>query len=142
MTRIFNRESEKGKRRDLRSALPPTEALLWKQLRNRQLLDCKFRRQVSVGPFVVDFYAPEIKLGIELDGDSHFEPGAAETDAKRQRFIESFGIQIIRFPNSEVFENMDGVLETLAQTIAARRSSLGDSSRDSGGPGRLMQSVE
>ena len=135
MTRIFNRESEKRKRRDLRAALVPTESLIWKQIRNRQLLDCNFRRQFSVGPFIVDFYAPEIKLGIELDGGSHCEIGAAEADAKRQQFIESFGIQIVRFPNPEVYENMDGVLETLAQVIDARRGSLGDSAGDSNGPG-------
>jgi very-short-patch-repair endonuclease len=121
MTAFFNRSSEKELRRDLRAQMPPAEILLWQQLKGRQLLDCKFRRQFSVGPYVLDFYSPEIKLAIEVDGDSHFQEGAKERDLERQKFIESFGISVVRFLNTEIHENMDGVLESLAVRVQERR---------------------
>src|SRR5688500_7623038 len=88
MTHIFNRRSEKGTRQSLRNSLPPVELILWSKLKNRQICAQKFRRQFSVGPYVVDFYCPALKLAIEIDGDSHFQPGEQEKDSTRQRFIE------------------------------------------------------
>ncbi len=95
--------------------MPETEVILWSRLKGRQLAGCKFRRQYSVGPFVIDFFSPEVKLGIELDGDSHFEEGARAYDEKRTEFINSFGIRIMRFLNADVDENLDGVLEAIGQ---------------------------
>ena len=105
--------------------MPRAEVLLWSRLRSRQLLGCKFRRQYSVRPYVLDFYSAEIKLSIELDGESHFTPGAKERDDRRNNYIESFGIRIVRFLNSDVCENMDGVLERLAHIVNCRRNELG-----------------
>jgi very-short-patch-repair endonuclease len=85
-------------------------------------LGCKFRRQYGVGAFVGDFYSPEIKLGIELDGDTHFHEGRREYVQRRQAFIESFGIRIIRFLNVDVYENLDGVMEAIAREITERRT--------------------
>ena len=79
MTEFYNRETEKDKRRELRNSMPKAEVLLWMRLKGRQLLGCKFRRQYSIGAFVTDFYSPEIKLGIERDGDSHFREVHANT---------------------------------------------------------------
>jgi very-short-patch-repair endonuclease len=121
MTEYFNRSSETGKRRQLRSSMPDAEVILWSRLKGRQLLGCKFRRQYSVGSFVVDFFSPEVKLGIELDGDSHFQVGVAEYDQKRQQFIESFGIRIVRFLNTEIYQNLDGVLEVIRTEILRGR---------------------
>ena len=117
MTHIYNRPSEKHLRQQLRSNMPTAEVMLWSKLRGRQLLGQKFRRQYSVGPYVVDFYCPALRLAIELDGDSHFAEGAAGKDEERRRFIESFGIGIVRFLNTDVYENMDGLLEALVQTM-------------------------
>jgi len=122
MTKFYNQESEKNKRQQLRGSLPQAEVWLWARLKGRQLLDCKFRRQYSVGAFVIDFYAPEVKLGIELDGDSHFQAGAHEYDRGRQAFIESFGIRIMRFVNSEIYDNLDGVLEAIGREVLMRRA--------------------
>jgi very-short-patch-repair endonuclease len=121
MTQFFNRTNEKSLRRELRSNLAPAEVLLWSRLKGRQLCDCRFRRQYSVGPYVLDFYSSEIQVGIELDGDSHFQPGAAEYDTERQRFIESFGIHVVRFVNTEIYDNMEGVLQRLAEVVRRRR---------------------
>jgi very-short-patch-repair endonuclease len=121
MTEFFNRETEREKRKELRNSMPKAEVLLWLRLKGRHMLGCKFRRQSSVGAFVVDFYSPEIKLGIELDGDSHFQEGAREYDQERQAFIESFGIKIVRFLNLDIYENLDGVLEAIEREILDRR---------------------
>ena len=94
--------------------MPLAEQLLWAKLKNKQLKNYKFRRQHSIGKFVVDFYCPETKLAVELDGDSHFESAAAKKlDSRRQEFLESLGIKIIRFTNREVYENPIGILENL-----------------------------
>ena len=122
MTEFFNRAEETPKRRELRNTMPKAEVILWSRLKGRQLLGCKFRRQYGVGAFVMDFYSPEIKLDIELDGDSHFQEGRPEYDRRRQAFIESFGIKIIRFLNGEIYENLDGVLEAIAREIIVRRT--------------------
>jgi very-short-patch-repair endonuclease len=119
---FFNRESETEKRRQLRRSMPDAEVILWSRLKGRQLLGCKFRRQYSVGSFVIDFFSVETKLGIELDGDSHFRQGAPEYDRKRQEFIESFGIRIVRILNTDVYENHDGVLEMIGNEVISRRN--------------------
>ena len=92
--RVLQPRKRNNRRRQLRGSMPEAEVILWSRLKGRQLLGCKFRRQYSVGSFVIDFFSVEIKLGIELDGDSHFQPGAPEYDSERQQFIESFGIRI------------------------------------------------
>ena len=79
------------------------------------------RRRYGVGSFVIDFFSGESKLGIELDGDSHFQPGEPEYDRKRQQFIESFGIRLVRILNTEVYENLDGVLEMIGREVLGRR---------------------
>ena len=122
MNDFFNRDTETDKRRELRGSMPEAEVILWSRLKGRQLLGCKFRHQYSVGSFVIDFFSVEIKLGIELDGDSRFQPGAAGYDKKRQHFIESFGIKVVRILNTEVRENLDGVLEVIGREILERRA--------------------
>ena len=123
MNEFFNRSSETAKCRQLRGSMPDAEVILWSRLKKgRQLLGCKFRRQYGVGTFVIDFFSAELRLGIELDGDSHFRVGAVDYDRKRQQFIESFGIRIVRFLNTEIYENLDGVLEVIGGQILERRA--------------------
>ncbi len=117
MTKLYNKSSEEEKRRQLRQNITKAEKILWEKVKDRQIEDCKFRRQYSVAEFVIDFYSPELKLAIEIDGDSHFQNGAAEYDKERQVFIESTGIRFIRFTNDDVYNNLSGVLEYIAQNI-------------------------
>ena len=117
MTHFFNKTSEKEKRRGLRSGMPPAEALVWSKIRNKQVLGHKFRRQYGVGPYVIDFYCPALKLAVEIDGDSHFVAEAIENDQRRQGFIESFGIRFLRFTNDEVNKELEAVLENLYKTV-------------------------
>jgi very-short-patch-repair endonuclease len=117
MTRIFNKSSEREKRQRLRHEMPPAELILWSQVRGKQVHDCRFRRQYSVGPFVIDFYAPSIRLAIELDGATHSSAEAQEYDAARQEQIESLGITFLRFSNDEVYHNLSSVLNRIAAKI-------------------------
>jgi very-short-patch-repair endonuclease len=121
MNEFFNQKSEKEKRRHLRNTMPDAEVILWSRLKGRQLLGCKFRRQFSVGAFVMDFYSPEIRLAVELDGDSHFREGAREYDQQRTQFIERFGIRIVRVLNSDIYGNLDGILEMIGNEVLKRR---------------------
>ncbi|NMF66423.1 endonuclease domain-containing protein [Brasilonema octagenarum] len=121
MTQLYNKDSEKEKKRLLRQNITKCETLLWEKLRDRQLENCKFRRQYSVDKFVIDFYSPELRLAIEIDGESHFEKGAVEYDKARQEFIESAKITFIRFTNNDVYGNFSGVLESIAEKIRELR---------------------
>ena len=122
MTKIYNKNSEKEKRRQLRQNITKAEKIIWEKIRNKQIEDCKFRRQYSVDKFVIDFYSPILKLAIEIDGESHFNEGAAEYDRERQNSIESLGIKFIRVTNNDVYENLDGVLESIALKVRELRS--------------------
>ncbi len=93
--------------------MPQAEVMLWSKLRGKNVKGYKFRRQYSVGSFIVDFYCAELKLAIEIDGESHFIEGSEDRDRKRQEFIESAGIRFIRFTNTDVYERLDGVLEAI-----------------------------
>jgi very-short-patch-repair endonuclease len=121
MTQFYNKSSEKEKRRGLRQDITKAEKILWDKLKNRQVVNCKFRRQYSVYKFVLDFYSSEVKLAIEIDGESHFKDGAAEYDRARQEFVESAGIRFIRFTNDDVYLNLSGVLESIADKVRELR---------------------
>ena len=133
MTEIFNRRELKSRRQELRKNMPPAEVILWQRLRGRQLLACKFRRQHSVGPYVLDFYCPALRLAIELDGDSHFREGAARKDRDRDEYIGGLGIRVLRYLNTDVYDNLDGVLEVLVREIHKREAeSRAEASREDG----------
>ena len=121
MTKLYNKSSEKEKRRQLRQNITKAEKLVWDKVKDRQIEKCKICRQYSVDKFVIDFYSPELKLAIEIDGESHFENGAAEYDKERQAFLESAGITFIRFTNNDVSKSLSGVLESIAQKIRELR---------------------
>lgn len=121
MTEIFNRVEVKEKRQDLRNEMTPAEVLAWARLRRKQVMGYRFRRQYSVGPYILDFYCPSLKLAVEIDGDSHLGEEAQAYDRERQSSIEALGIQFLRFTNGEVFENMEGVMETVRETVTGLR---------------------
>ena len=113
----YNNPKIKRRRQNLRNNAPKAEQLIWYYLKGKHLHGFKFRRQYSVGPFVIDFYCPELRLAIEIDGDSHFQKGAEECDKRRQKYIEKHNIQFLHFNNVDVYKNIDGVLETICEMI-------------------------
>jgi very-short-patch-repair endonuclease len=117
MTKLYNLTSQKTIRRQLRKDEPSTERLLWSKIRNRQLKGFKFRRQYGIGNFIVDFYCPEARLVLEIDGDSHYDEKTRKYDMARQKYLENCKIKIIRFTNKNVMENLEGVLETTANNL-------------------------
>ncbi|MDZ7968553.1 MAG: endonuclease domain-containing protein [Nostoc sp. DedSLP03] len=121
MTELYNKTSEKEKRRSLRNNMPSAEKIVWERLKNRQIDGCKFRRQYSIDVFVVDFYCPELKLAIEIDGDSHFQEGAQVYDYERQCFLESKGTYFLRFTNQQVYQELEGAIAMIAQTVCQLR---------------------
>lgn len=119
MTKIFNRSSQKEKRRVLRRNMTKAEVLLWIQLRKRQLLGQRVLRQYSVGCFVLDFYIPEIKLAIEVDGATHVTDEELAYDKYRQKEIEGIGISFLRCTNLEVYCEMDTLLKRISKKVKA-----------------------
>ena len=92
------------------------ENALWQVLRNRQLADIKFRRQVPIGKFIVDFCCRESRLVIEIDGSRH--ESQAPYDAARTRFLNANGYRVMRFSNTEVLSGIEGVVTAIAQALA------------------------
>ena len=87
------------------------------QLKNRQIDGLKFRRQHGLGRYIADFYCPEIRVVIELDGGSHESEEAQKYDAERTRYIESLGIKVIRFPDGAVLNDIEYVLREIRRII-------------------------
>jgi very-short-patch-repair endonuclease len=105
--------------RHMRREMTPAENHLWQAIRRRQLSGVKFRRQHTIGRFIVDFYAAEARLVIEVDGPTH--DYATEEDTVRQELLEAWGFRTLRFTNDQVLHSLDTVI---AQIAAALRDSL------------------
>jgi len=101
--------------RELRRPLTPQEQKLWQRIRNKQLYGLKFRRQHPIFRFILDFYCPQHKLVIEIDGHNHAEPEQRHYDEARTEWLEQRGMRVTRFTNREIDNNIEGVLTTIAQ---------------------------
>lgn len=99
----------KARARELRHTPTPAEQLLWQHLRNRRL-GVKFRRQVPIGPFIVDFFCHEASLVVELDGEAHAERDRAALDADRSAWLAENGYRVLRFWNREVMDETEAVI--------------------------------
>lgn len=117
MTEIFNKVEECEKRRSLREQMPKAEVLVWQRLRRRQVEGFKFRRQYSVDVYVTDFYCSELRLVIEIDGNSHLQGDAPAYDIARQELLEALGLVVLRFTNRQVYTELDAVIEAIVRKI-------------------------
>lgn len=122
MGKLYNQQASKLVRRGLRKKLTEPEQRLWYHLRARNLNNIKFRRQYSIGRYIVDFFAPDSRVVIEIDGDSHYQEDAIEYDKIRMEYFESCGITVIRFTNKDVMENLEEVLNKISEaaSVSAR----------------------
>jgi len=110
---IHNRKELKQFRKDLRNNGTAAEATLWNYLKKSQLEGRKFRRQHSVGNYILDFYCPAEKLCVELDGIHHYTEEGVAYDAERTTYLNSLNIRVIRFENKLVFDDIEYVLEEI-----------------------------
>ncbi len=117
MTRIINRAVMKRRRRFLRSRPTRAEAALWHHLKARAICGAKFRRQASIGNYGVDFYCASARLAIEVDGEIHLANDQSAHDDVRAAFLESLGIQVLRFGNDDVLERPDFVIERIRMAL-------------------------
>ena len=119
MTLNYNHVFLRPYRRRLRNEMTDAERLLWKTLRNHQLEGMRFLRQFSVGLYILDFYCPQRHLAIELDGGQHAKEVIQEHDEKRTEFLQKNHIQVLRFWNNEVLENIEGVVERIREEVVS-----------------------
>src|SRR3989339_1741071 len=107
-TKFYNKPTLKKYRRSLRTNMTKSERVLWSKLRRGQM-GYKFRRQYSVGNYILDFYCDKLKLAIEVDGLTHYDEKIYENDCERQKYLESLGIKVIRYNSEDIFKKIKEV---------------------------------
>jgi methylmalonyl-CoA mutase cobalamin-binding domain/chain len=130
---ISNLPHLKTFRKELRSNMTPAEAKLWEHLKSKQTEGRKFRRQHSIGNYILDFYCPSESLGIELDGEVHNNVVQKNYDEERTLFLSTFGIKVIRFENKVVFDNTDQVLDAIKEEFGWKEDLVPSSPPSQGG---------
>jgi very-short-patch-repair endonuclease len=108
---------QRGRAKSLRGEMTDAETRLWSSLRGHRLEGLSFRRQTPVGRFIVDFVCHERRLIVEVDGSQHADNAR---DMERDRWLESKGYRVLRFWNSDVLRNRNGVLQVIAEAAAER----------------------
>jgi very-short-patch-repair endonuclease len=117
--------------RVLRRNQTPQEGRLWRELRGRRIDGLKFRRQVPVGPFIVDFSCFEAGFIVEIDGSQHADPRVREYDEVRTRYLQEQGFGVLRITNTEIDTMLSSVLarirtDALARTVASQQTPLSE----------------
>jgi very-short-patch-repair endonuclease len=121
---LFNKASTKDKRKDLRKRRTEAETALWEQLRARSLSGRKFFRQYGIGEYIADFYCPQYRLVIAIDGSQHYCSEGNEHDKSRENYMNSLAIKTIRFSNSDILQNMGSVLSRIENELTLQSLSL------------------
>ncbi len=106
---------------NLRRNQTEAERKLWAILRNRQLVGVKFRRQFSLGKYVLDFYSPAYKLGLEADGGEHYKDEGKRIDELRSKELSKLGIEVLRVSDLEILKHIDGVCELIQKAIEEKK---------------------
>jgi very-short-patch-repair endonuclease len=96
--------------RNLRKNMTDAERRLWSKIRRKQLKEFQFYRQKNIGDYIVDFYCPAAKLIVEIDGGQHYSEENIMKDEVRDKFLSDLGFRVLRFSNSDVFKNIEGVV--------------------------------
>ncbi len=114
----------KERARYLRNNSTRSERILWKHLKGKQMLGFDFHRQRPVDHFIIDFFCQELYLGIELDGYSHFLEEKAVYDIQREYRLNTLGVEIIRFWDDEIFDDLENVLRVIEDAVLFKKSRL------------------
>ncbi len=124
---IFMKRKYTNLCRYLRKNQTDAERKLWIKLRDRRFEGIKFRRQYSVEKFILDFYCPKYKIGIEIDGGHHYEEKKKQRDELRTYELNKKGIEIIRFSDKEILTNIKEVFEVIYNAVKKRKETLSPS---------------
>ena len=115
---FFYNPNLKEPARRLRKNMTDAERKLWSKIRMKQVKGYQFLRQRPIGPYIVDFYSPEAKLVIEVDGSQHFTREGRESDQSRDIYLRSLGLRVLRFNNHDVIKNIQGVVDEIFEVIS------------------------
>jgi very-short-patch-repair endonuclease len=124
---------QRNNARALRKNLTDTERLLWFELRDHRLIGASFRRQVPIDRYIADFVCHAAMVIIELDGGQHYSDEGERLDAARTAALEALGYRVLRFSNTDVIGNREGVLDVIAAVIAERAPPRPSPARGRGG---------
>ncbi len=103
--------------KQLRENMTDAERHLWAKLRLNQVKGCRFYRQRPIGDYIVDFFSPRAKLVVEVDGGQHSSVETTEYDRLRDEYMSSLGFRVLRFTNTDVLKNTDGVIERIRESL-------------------------
>ena len=120
--KIYNKKYLEQKRKDLRNQSTLAEVILWKHLKKEQLSERKFRRQHSIGDYIVDFYCPAERIAIELDGDLHFDEEIKKYDEERTKYLSELNIRVLRFENNEILFNLESSLNKIVEEFKSNQN--------------------
>ena len=109
---LYNKELKEYSR-SLRKNMTDAERLIWSRIRRKQLKDCQFYRQKIIGNYIADFYCPKAKLVVEIDGGQHYSSAGKQKDKVRDDYMTQLGLEVLRFSDAEVFNDLDAVLEVI-----------------------------
>ena len=115
---LYYNQKNKMNSRHLRDNQTDAENFLWSRLRRKQIKNIRFYRQKPINNFIVDFYAPSVKLVIEADGGQHFDKNHLEKDKNRDDCLNRLGLKVLRFDNMQILNSIDSVLEVIYETIS------------------------
>ena len=107
----------KEKARQLRSSMTDSEKVLWSRVRRKQILGVQFYRQKPIGTYIVDFYAPQCRLVVEVDGSQHLDAAHARRDAQRDAHMMGSGLTVLRFSSRDVLRQTDEVVRAIFQAV-------------------------
>ena len=115
--KLNNLSQLKERRKQLRNNSTTEENILWSKLKNRKIFNFKFRRQHSIAYYILDFYCPEKKLCIELDGNQYNQKDNLDYDKNRTEFLNAVGIEVLRFNNYQINTNIDEVVNMISEKL-------------------------
>lgn len=113
--KIYNKQTTKENRRNLRKSQTPEGLIFWANVKGRRFHKYKFRRQYAIGKYIADFYCPQLRLIVEIDGGQHFEEGNKKYDELRTEYFEKLGMRVKRYTNVHIKNNLSGVMDDLME---------------------------
>ena len=121
---MLNPKKTKKQRQYLRNNMTKWEVILWNDLKGKKMFGFKIRRQYGVDNYVIDFYCPELKLALEVDGDVHYYPDKLEADKRKNKQLQEEGIQLIRLKNEDLEEDYESAVIYLEYKFKLRAQEL------------------